>query len=889
MANYETLKTAIQQVVKTNGNNEITGALLQQSLLAIINSLGDGYQFVGIANLTTNPGIPDAKVFYIASVPGVYPNFGIIAPEGKLSIFYYDEQWHLSTITPQIQQTIIEGNVTNMPDNEDLTTITKGGIPVLQFKDRDVENGKGYIILRKGKTFAEQITQANTIYEIRYDFNLQGQTQSVPSDCVLYFTGGVISNGIILGNNTTIVGAEYGAFDGVRLSGIFTNIESNLSWWGCVPFNVDNQYDNASKIEDAFKSSISRVGVSGIYGVSKPIDISCSVVGISDKPGYKFCGFYANSDFSPITITLPRDNESYEVNGLFYHYYDEHPSIENITIDLRYCAKYAIEHIAGYSNIEILNVNIYNALVAGVLQYGCEKMTWNTLLTKECRYGAIISTHKIDEDNPFSATTDMGSPNMVVLENCSFIGGNYGLICRGGSNYKLDSCETAYNSLFGLILLGSSYLLLNYYSEGDCFCNFWINNNGIKSYPNSDGGTTEVVGEWDKGKTHPYLIENNIDGILCKNGSILESSPYMRSIIYVERSKVTFVGSFLSIKPRSYNISDIQIDARELPTERNASGVDALIISGTECSIILRNIAAYSLANDIGTMAFTDIVMKATDYGDYSTESTTNVSCDGQYQVRLWYDDFNNRFTNFNDCRIVHSVNDSRITNKGLIDIKPSNSAYADLNSDQDLWQYGIDVITPYKHNSLKGYVKNVPIYKRDTSRPSYHILNFTKAQVLSKFGDRMQIKCKFVAYIPEDVTSKITLSVTFWDSADSVISSYSSDPAGDALIKAGYYESTIILPLKPKESKFDDWARTLFAIYVANESTIDVYISNIYFFDIGDSSELCDNKIPILVSGATDIRPYLPFIGQSYFDTTLSKSIIWTGTKWVDTTGADA
>lgn len=194
MANYETLKTAIQQVVKTNGNNEITGALLQQSLLAIINTLGDGYQFVGVANLATNPGTPDAKVFYIASVPGVYPNFGIIAPAGKLSVFYYDEQWHLSTINPQIQQTIIEGNVTNMPDNEDLTTITKEGNPVLQFKDRDIENGMGYIILRKEKTFAEQVTQANTIYEIRYDFDLDYGNIEIPQNSILNFVGGTIKN-----------------------------------------------------------------------------------------------------------------------------------------------------------------------------------------------------------------------------------------------------------------------------------------------------------------------------------------------------------------------------------------------------------------------------------------------------------------------------------------------------------------------------------------------------------------------------------------------------------------------------------------------------------------------------------------------------------------------
>lgn len=90
MANYASLKAAIQEVVKTNGNNEITGALLQQSLLAMINSLGVGYQFMGIAVLTptpTNPGTPDQNVFYIASEPGTYSNFsGIVVGDDEVAI-----------------------------------------------------------------------------------------------------------------------------------------------------------------------------------------------------------------------------------------------------------------------------------------------------------------------------------------------------------------------------------------------------------------------------------------------------------------------------------------------------------------------------------------------------------------------------------------------------------------------------------------------------------------------------------------------------------------------------------------------------------------------------------------------------------------------------------
>lgn len=93
MANYATLKAAIQQVVKTNGNNEITGALLQQSLLAMITSLGADYQFAGIATPETTPGTPDQNVFYLAG-PGTYPNFSAGAvPDGYICAFKYNGSW----------------------------------------------------------------------------------------------------------------------------------------------------------------------------------------------------------------------------------------------------------------------------------------------------------------------------------------------------------------------------------------------------------------------------------------------------------------------------------------------------------------------------------------------------------------------------------------------------------------------------------------------------------------------------------------------------------------------------------------------------------------------------------------------------------------------------
>lgn len=98
MANYATLIAAIQETIAANGNNEITGPILQQVLVSITNTLGSGYQFIGIATPETMPGTPDQRVFYIGSA-GTYPNFGpAMIPSGSLGVFYYDTTWHIGSV-----------------------------------------------------------------------------------------------------------------------------------------------------------------------------------------------------------------------------------------------------------------------------------------------------------------------------------------------------------------------------------------------------------------------------------------------------------------------------------------------------------------------------------------------------------------------------------------------------------------------------------------------------------------------------------------------------------------------------------------------------------------------------------------------------------------------
>lgn len=120
----------------------------------------------------------------------------LIEMDGKVDGVVESEKSFEDAIRDQVNNykpIVIEGNVTNAADEEDLTS--ENGL--LKIKNRSSLYGMGYVILRKGKTFAEQVIKANTIYEIRYDFDLNGAEITIPESCVLKFNGGSLSNGIL--------------------------------------------------------------------------------------------------------------------------------------------------------------------------------------------------------------------------------------------------------------------------------------------------------------------------------------------------------------------------------------------------------------------------------------------------------------------------------------------------------------------------------------------------------------------------------------------------------------------------------------------------------------------------------------------------------------------
>lgn len=97
--NYNELKAAVSSVIKTNGNQEITGQILQNVLNNIISTMGANAQFVSVATPTTTPGTPDANVFYLAYQTGEYANFGVtISTPGLYALKNTSSGWSSTRI-----------------------------------------------------------------------------------------------------------------------------------------------------------------------------------------------------------------------------------------------------------------------------------------------------------------------------------------------------------------------------------------------------------------------------------------------------------------------------------------------------------------------------------------------------------------------------------------------------------------------------------------------------------------------------------------------------------------------------------------------------------------------------------------------------------------------
>ncbi len=143
------------------------------------------------------------------------------------------------------KQLIGNKSITNLPDEEDITVTDN---QTLKLKDKEYApkdySGMGRVYLRKhyvngvNTLTQHMMRKPNTIYIIQYDYCLSEQTIEIPSNCILQFEGGSLRNGYIKGSNTIIEG---------KLEGIFYPTIDFIGDWN-VPFISSSMFNNKNEI-----------------------------------------------------------------------------------------------------------------------------------------------------------------------------------------------------------------------------------------------------------------------------------------------------------------------------------------------------------------------------------------------------------------------------------------------------------------------------------------------------------------------------------------------------------------------------------------------------------------------------------------------------------------
>ena len=222
MANWSTLKTAVANIINTNGNQAITGQLLQNVLNNIITNVGENATFAGIATLTTNPGAPDGPVFYFATAAGTYVNFNSLkVSEGEAAIL----QWNNGAWSKKNSGLATQEKLSKLEDKIGLANLS------LEIKAKPREYLYGDF--KKGDVISIEVSDFTTIGET-------GQANVAVLDNTNAYLKVFTGNGsaqITLPKDTT-----------------FLHIALGMEGYTGLTANVLVKYNIAKKTDDAIKS-----------------------------------------------------------------------------------------------------------------------------------------------------------------------------------------------------------------------------------------------------------------------------------------------------------------------------------------------------------------------------------------------------------------------------------------------------------------------------------------------------------------------------------------------------------------------------------------------------------------------------------------------------------
>ena len=156
--------------------------------------------------------------------------------------------------------------------------------------------------------YAQDITSVfkNNVITVNKDIDLKGKSIVLLENSTLIFNGGSISNGTLIGNNSSIEAGSYYIFHDVNLNGTWNVSESYPEWFGA---KANNIIDNSEAISKVFAITSGSVKFTrGCYYISSAIHSLKANIDIENNDTIRA--------LSPMSYMILLDSEDYGVFSL---------------------------------------------------------------------------------------------------------------------------------------------------------------------------------------------------------------------------------------------------------------------------------------------------------------------------------------------------------------------------------------------------------------------------------------------------------------------------------------------------------------------------------------------------------------------------------------------
>lgn len=300
----------------------------------------------------------------------------------------------------------------------------------------------GYKVLEPTKTFSEQVTAENTIYEIRDVFDLGGTQETpvsvtLPAGSTLKFNGGIIKNCSIDFNYARIEAPSVQCFDNVTIADkVSSALDVKAIWFG---FSGDNTTTNSAILSNLLdKCTNVSIDIAGTYTMQDAITIS----GTSKLKQFRGIANYMNlsANDSNGIVNLPFPGNGFIIS--------------------RRCIIDGIKITGNKGTWDSENTKYIDGYTGFDIRTGCEIthcQSQGFMIGMDMSKSIIVHAHIADCLFDYNGNygvyineqTNKISVNDIVLERCYFvnIGHNY-------SQYQAESTKTS--SGIGLYIKGGA-------------------------------------------------------------------------------------------------------------------------------------------------------------------------------------------------------------------------------------------------------------------------------------------------------------------------------------------------------------------------------------------------------------------------------------------------